>query len=275
MARCGCGGAQCELVRPCLSAGPGISYDNNTGVISTTPIDCSQVRPCISAAPGLTYNPATGVMGPDISNTAGNTLIVDGGGLFVPSAAVTTACGLSGTGSAASPLSVDVATWGFACPQSNGTGVYCDPATGALHGDPPVRMAFFGDVLIQTFPGGLPVPTAVALTTVATYDVDVTNPDPCRPARVILSIQGDFDLNLPPGSGASTGINGDAQTYDFNNGATSQNDVHHQFNRIQGATIPPGGTITVTANLQANRGTGGATIARIQSDIHAWVISNP
>lgn len=62
MARCGCSGAQCNLVRPCLSAGPGIDYDPDSGIISAEPTDCAEVRACLSAGDGISYDPGTGVI---------------------------------------------------------------------------------------------------------------------------------------------------------------------------------------------------------------------
>lgn len=283
MARCGCSGVQCDLVRPCLSAGTGISYDSATGVISAS-ISCTQVRPCLSAGPGITYNSTTGVISADAFScdavrdclSAGPGITFDNAtGVISSPGIITATCGFSGAGTAASPLALRTDPWPFACAQSNGGGVYCDPGTGSLHTDPPVRMDFFGNVFIQNFPGGVLVPAGTPLPVVQTYSVDVINPDPCRSAHIIFSIQGDFDFTLPPGATASSGINGDSQTHDINNGVTTMVDVHHQFNRIQGATVGPGATVTITANLEAGRGTNGATYTRIQSDIHAWVISNP
>ncbi|MGV2914531.1 hypothetical protein [Streptomyces alfalfae] len=88
----GAGAVTCDQVRPCLSAGPGATYDPATGVIgadptlvqagdnvtvtgagtaanpyvvAAEPVSCDDVRPCLSAGPGVDYDPATGVIGAD------------------------------------------------------------------------------------------------------------------------------------------------------------------------------------------------------------------
>ncbi|UJV43000.1 hypothetical protein CVT30_26960 [Streptomyces sp. AMCC400023] len=96
----------CADVRPCISATGGAAYDPGTGVITADlstdagnqlvlggdgglfvpagAVDCADVRPCISATSGAAYNPATGVITADVSGTAGNQLVIDGDGLYVP-----------------------------------------------------------------------------------------------------------------------------------------------------------------------------------------------
>jgi len=94
MARCGCSGAQCNLVRPCLSAGPGIDYDPDSGIISAEPADCTEVRACLSAGPGIDYNPATGVISAGALDCAAvRACITAGPGLsWNPATGVMSAC---------------------------------------------------------------------------------------------------------------------------------------------------------------------------------------
>lgn len=257
MARCACGNAQCDQVRGCLSAGPGINYDATTGIISAPGATCAQVRTCLQAGTGIEYDSTNGII------TATGQI-------------TTAACGFTGNGTAATPLALNTDAWPFACPVSTGTGVYCDPATGSLHSDPEVRLDFFGEAQTETFPSpGLLVPAATTPTDVFSYDLVVTNPDPCRSAHFLYWMQGDVYLDLPPASTAEVGVRGDAMGFHFNNGATTQFDVHTQFNRVQAALLAPSEVRIFTINFQAQRGTGNARIQRIQTDVHSWIVSNP
>jgi hypothetical protein len=253
----------------------GTGSTTNPIVISAEAADCSVVRACLSAGPGVAYDPATGVIGADVSDTPGNTLTLDSGGLFVaPGAAVVaTGCGLAGDGSAADPISVAGGTWPYACDvAAEGGGVFCAP-DGSLRGEPLPRMDFFGQVFNQSFSPAVAVP--VAATTITTFSVEVTNPDPCREAFVVIARQGDVDITLPPGAGAMTGIEGDQMTYDVNTGSTTASLIHHQFVKMGAGSIGPGATTTYTVNVMAGRGIGGAVYERVQADIHVWIISNP
>lgn len=279
MARCSCATAsnQCTCV---VQGGDNATVTGNGSnanpYVVNAIVACDDVRPCINAGPGATYDPATGTVGVCVSSQAGNQIVRDASGcLLVPGgeATVTTACGMSGTGSSASPLAVRSATWPFACDvATQGTGIYCAP-DGSLRSDPQVRMGFFGQTFNQSF--ATPVAVPAAATNIATFSVTVTNPDPCREAFVILARQADVDLNLPVGAGAMTGVAGDQMTYDFNSGSTAQNLIHHQGSKVGAGTIGPGATQVFTCDVLAGRGTGGATYERIQADIHVWVISNP
>lgn len=268
--------APCTTVRGCLSAGSGITYNSATGEIAAAPISCADVRPCISAAPGLTYNSGTGVMGPDISNTAGNSLVVDPGGLYVPATmAVATLCGLTGDGSPANPLGVATATWPFTCGLgANGGGIYCDTNTGQLKGEPMPKMAFFGQTLNTTEPApGTLVPAAT--TVVDTVSVNVTNPDPCRDAFVIAYRQIDVDLTLPSGASATIVQNGDAMSHEENTGTTQQDLIHHQTGKISAGTLAAGASTTFVSPIALGQGVGGARWNRVQADISVWLISLP
>jgi hypothetical protein len=103
-------------------------------------LECAQVRTCFSAGPGATYDPATGVIGAKISTDAGNTTVfgTDGGILTPAAAALVTGCGLSGAGTAASPLvALPVAAsreWStdWSCDAAANSTLHCDPTTGTL-----------------------------------------------------------------------------------------------------------------------------------------------
>ncbi|MFE3122269.1 hypothetical protein ACFXHD_02485 [Streptomyces hydrogenans] len=256
MARCGCGGDRCTCS---IVAGPGIDISGTGGsgtpyTVSAEPLDCADVRACLSAGPGIAYDPATG----EIGSTA---------------AELVTGCGVTGTGQADSPLQVATGAWPYACAiQDEAGGIYCG-TDGVLRGEPLPRAAFFGQVFNKSYPTPPVVP--VAGTTIETFSVEVTNPDPCRSALVLFARQVDIDFNLPPGAGATGGVEGDQLTYDKNTGSSTADLIHHQGVKIGAATIGPGVTTTYPVNILVGRGSGSATYARVQADIHVWIISNP
>lgn len=168
---------------------PGPDY-----VISAVAVpDCVQVRACLSDLPGVLFNPATGTIGPEISATPGNTIVVNPDGLFAPAAAAApsiVACGLTGDGTALTPLAVDTggSVWPFACPQVNGADVYCDAATGRVHVDP--EKFFVDEFFMLTDPNSAGAPFNIngyaAVIGGPTVDIqsdtfNVVNPSPCRP----------------------------------------------------------------------------------------------
>ena len=322
------GSVTCDQVRPCLSAGPGATYDPATGVIgaettlveagdnvtvtgtgaagdpyvvaaeaadptvvqagdratvtgtgtagdpyvvSADPPSCEDVRPCLVAGDGIDYDAATGVVAARPSTDAGNGLgFGTDGGLLVPAAEPLTAgCGLTGDGSAGAPLSAAVAAWPYACDlDANAGGVYCDSA-GQLRSEPRPLATFVQDQQVLN-PANLVVPTPQD-TVVAEHTLVIDNPDPCRPAFVMVEGEADADFNLPPGSGAALGITTDEMSYVANNGATTLLDVHVQGTKVVHTTIPAGGSINFTITITMGRGSGGATYNRVQSYLRAFV----
>lgn len=320
----------CEDVRPCLSAGDGVEYDPDTGVISSPPTvveagtnttvtgtgtaadpyvvssaggggvatvveagdratvtgagtladpyvvsadppSCDDVRPCLVAGDGIDYDPDTGTIAARPSADAGNTLGfgTDGGLLVPPAEPLETGCGLTGDGSAASPLSAAVGTWPYACDlDANAGAVYCD-STGQLRSEPRPLATFVQNQQVLN-PANLVVPTPQD-TVVAEHTLTIDNPDPCRPAFVMVEGEADADFNLPPGSGAALGITTDEMSYVANNGATTLLDVHVQGTKVVHTTVPAGGSINFTITITMGRGSGGATYNRVQSYLRAFV----
>ncbi|MEU9576329.1 hypothetical protein [Streptomyces chilikensis] len=207
----------CEDVRPCLSAGPGATYDPATGVIgadptlvtagtnvtvtgtgttadpyvvAADPVTCDDVRPCLSAGPGVTYDPATGVIGADPTTvTAGTNVTVTGSGTSADPYVVSAAGGgaptvveagdrvtVTGAGTAADPYVV--AADAPSCDEvrpcfSAGDGAAYDPATGMISARPSTDA---GNSLAFGTDGGLLVPAAeaTALQAADTTTVDTT-----------------------------------------------------------------------------------------------------
>lgn len=279
MARCTCGGGDCNcsVVAGTNTTVTGSGSSANPFVVSAV-TNCAEVRTCISEGPGIDYNPATGVISADISETAGNNLIIDGGGLYVPTGAatVTAGCGLTGNGAAATPIRANTGTWPYPCDLDTlASGVYCD-GDGLLRGEPPIRQAFFSAGMNTLFPTEQPVPT-VSDVNVAPVSVDITNPDTCRPAIIMMWTDCDVEFNLPGGGGAAmAGIDGDDLVYLANRGTGTIFSTHVQGTKLQPqAVMTPGETRTVTMNVSMGRGAGGATYVRIQATLRIWVFSIP
>lgn len=282
----------CSVIRPCISAGNGASYSSASGVVaarlSTDPgnlmefggdgglfveTDCPTVRACFSEGDGIDYDPLTGEIKARPSTDPNNTLVFGGdGGLYVPpgSNAVTTGCGLTGIGIVGNPVMAAVSAWPFPCDLEDNAGlVYCD-SDGILRSEPRGRTAFVQNQQILNF-ADLAVP-APQDTQVATHDLNIVNPDPCRPAFVMIEGEVDADFDLPAGnSGAALGIATDEMSYVFNKGATAALDVHIQGTKVVNATIPAGGAFLFSLSIRMGRGSGGATYNRVQSFLRAFV----
>jgi hypothetical protein len=277
MARCQCGGGQCNCV---VEAGDNTTVTGSGSAanpyVVTAVTDCTEVRSCISAGPGVNYDPSTGVVAADLSTTPGNNLTIDGSGLFVPTGAATvsTGCGLLGDGSGSDPVRANTADWPFTCDiTANGGGVYCDSDTGQLKTDPPFRARYREASLGDSFTART-VPANE--TVVDTISVNLTNPDPCRDAFVIVHRTVDVDFNLPANGGqAMSGINGDDLNYMKNTGSTSMTAWHGQHSVRHNSVIPAGGTQTINLDITLGRGGGGATYTRLQATIRAWLFSIP
>lgn len=288
----------CDQVRPCFTAGDGASYDPATGVIGARPstdagneleygsdggllvpsseVTCEDVRPCISAGPGVSYDPETGVIEADLSEDAGNNLVIGGdGGLYVPagSATVATGCGLTGDGSAADPVTAVTGTWEYeGCDVDTAGGqVYCD-STGALRTDPRSTALYVQDQVNQQL-ADTEVPPDLPAILVETRTLDIVNPDPCREAFVICEVEADVDFVLPPGSGAAYGMATDEMHYVANTGTTTVEDSHVQTTKVYHRTIPPGETLVEPLDIILGRGTGGATYNRVQTFMRAFVFN--
>ncbi|MBT3161529.1 hypothetical protein HTV80_00170 [Streptomyces sp. Vc74B-19] len=288
----------CDEVRGCISAGPGIDYDPATGVIGAgispapdntvevapdgglfvppTPVDCAEVRGCISAGPGVDFDPATGVIGANISSQAGNNVAVGpDGGLYVPTGAATveTGCGITGDGSGSAPLELATGEWPFDCPVDDaGAGVYCG-TDGTLRSEPLPKAGFYASDLALSHPERPLIPEE--LTQVASLDIELTNPDPCREALVILFQEADVDMNFPINGEGGVAIDTDSMLHIGNRGNGGMVRQHVQVSKLINVVLAPGETRTQTMTIEMARGSNGASYSRIQGTLRAWVISNP
>ncbi|MEU1852952.1 hypothetical protein ABZ499_27715 [Streptomyces sp. NPDC019990] len=277
MARCGCGGGLCNCT---VQAGDNVTVsgsgsDANPYVISSE-IPCATVRACLSAGDGIDYDAASGVISALLSGQAGNNVSIGpDGGLLVPTAggAVLTGCGLNGDGTGSSPLEAATGAWPYPCPvDANAGGVYCD-SNGILRSDPRPRMTFTNYFDQRDYPD-VPVPAA-ATTVIDTFTVNVTNPDPCRPAQVYTEREVDVRVVLPAGAGAGTGHGSDEMFYMRNTGTGTITGVHAQATKFlpEAFTLGPGATAPVTLNATAGRGSGGAYYYLVNFVLRALIIS--
>ena len=261
-------------------AGPGTTVDGSGSqanpYIVSAQVTCDQVRPCLSAGPGATYDPATGVIGANVSGDAGNNLTLNpDGSLYVPtdSATVTTGCGLTGDGSGGAPLTVATGTWPYPCPPDANGGVIVCGSDGVLRGEPRGRVSFYSYQEVRDYPD-LPVPAGQDQPG-ASFATSVTNPDPCREALVFMEREADVDFILPAGAGAAYGHGSDETFYTRNSGTSTIQDVHAQTTKVFALTalLAPGATLPLTFDVTLGRGTNGATYNRIQIFIRALLIS--
>ncbi|MEU2264911.1 hypothetical protein ABZ568_00355 [Streptomyces olindensis] len=241
MASCKCGGSACNCV---VLEGPGTTV---TGA-------------------GTTTNPIT--VGAKVSPAPGNTLTIDSDGLFVPAPSPPVpGCGLAGSGTAEDPLIADVKAWPYACDiAANGGVVACDPVTGQLYSEPRTQTGYQNYFDTRFYPSVV-VPAGNNLITPAdTFTTTVTNPDPCRSARLFIAREVDVYFTLPPGSTAAYGQESEEMWFTFNNGSTTIIDSHLQSTRwLQyQATVPAGGSVTITSDVRVGKGTGGAVYTQIQ-----------
>jgi hypothetical protein len=273
MADC-CGARRCTCT---LVAGPGVEID---GGGSTT-------NPYVISAPGGGSTPTviqagdtptvdTNVTG---SGTAADPVVVSanvrldatppGGGANLIqsgpdglSVELVTDCGLTGDGSSGAPLAAAVGTWAYPCDvDANAGQVYCD-STGQLRSEPRPVTDYQQQVIDDAYPATV-VPATE--TVIETRDFTITNPDPCRPAYVVLEMELDVDFDIPPGGGAMAAIADDDIFFMRNTGSSLMEKVHAQGTKVFNRTIPPGGTLNVPFSVRMGRGDGGATYDRIQT----------
>ncbi|PSK58003.1 hypothetical protein B0E38_01848 [Streptomyces sp. 111WW2] len=237
-------------------------------------VQCEDVRGCLSGGPGVVFDPGTGEISADVSGQAGNNLTVGPDGLYVPtgSATVNTGCGLTGDGSGGSPVRVAVGAWPYPCSPDTAGGVIVCGADGVLRGEPRGQVNFQQVTETRAY-ADLAVPNV--LTVVDTFTLNITNPDLCRSAAVLVEREVDVDFVLPAGAGASYGHDTDQMYYMRNTGSSTMTDVHTQTTKLYQfmAALAPGAGAMISLPVSMDRGSAGATYNRIQTFIRAILIS--
>jgi hypothetical protein len=275
MARCGCGGAcSCALVAGSNISLLGSGTPANPWIVSaqTNP---AQVRAALTSGQSTVYNPSDGSFDLCLSGDANNAASFGTDGcLFVGAGAstVTTGPGITGNGAPGTPVAANAWPWLYSCDLNTWGGkVYVDPL-GRLRTDPSTETSFqdMGRNFTPPSPVAIPAGSDVVIDSIS---ITLTNPDGCRQSLVILQREFDVQCNLPPNSGGDFGMDTDNMLYHFNNGTTTVTGVHTQLARWGNLTLNPGEVRTVTANITAGRGTGGATFTSIDSVLRAWTIT--
>ncbi|MCF3960601.1 hypothetical protein [Streptomyces fuscigenes] len=276
MARCGCGGGQCACT---LTAGDNILISGTGSAANpfrvSADVPCETVRACFTAGPGIDLDEASGTIAADLSGQAGNNLTIGpDGGLLVPTAggSVLTGCGLTGNGSASSPVKAATGTWPYACsPEEAGTVIACG-TDGVLRGEPRgvASWSTFGEE--RSFPD-----TAIAtgnVVIVDNYSATVTNPSTCNPAMVLVEEEVDMWMVLPAGAGAATGFDSDETFYMRNTGTSTMTGVHAQATKfLSRGMLAPGATVAVGFGASAGKATGGAYYYRINYNLRVFLLA--
>ncbi|MFJ8143263.1 hypothetical protein [Streptomyces sp. NPDC096013] len=210
--------------------------------------------------------------------TAGSGVQVDGNGsttgpYVISAKPPVTGCGLSGDGTDASPLAVAVGAWPYACDPDTSGGVIVCGDDGILRGEPRGQSSMTSYSETRDYPDII-VPAA-ADQLADRFSRTITNPDPCRPALVVVEREVDVYFDLPPGGGAASGYLGDEMYYYRNRGTTTDADVHTQSTKVlpNPGLLAPGASTTLTVDVGVGRGTNGATFHRILVFIRALLIS--
>ncbi|MGW0086556.1 hypothetical protein [Streptomyces sp. NPDC003393] len=233
------------------------------------------MRSCLSAGPGATFDQATGVISARVSGQAGNNLLQQPDGLFVPTGAATISagCGLTGNGSGSAPLEVSTGTWPYPCSPESAGGVIVCGSDGVLRGEPRGRATFTSYYDERDYPD-VAVPSATS-TVVDTFSATVTNDDPCRPALVVVECEADVRFVLPAGATAGAGYDNDEMWFLKNTGSSSMVGVHSQMTKVLGTPGPlaPGASMPISIAVSLGRGTAGAYYYYIQAVMRALMIS--
>lgn len=278
MARCGCGSScGCSLTAGDNTVITGSGTAGNPWVIDSH-ANCTEVRGCLASGAGTVYDPATGSFTVCVSPNAGNQLSKDVNGcLFVPANTnqVITGAGVTGTGSAGDPIRANIRTWPFPCTQDAQGSVVGVDSTGKLVGEPPYHTYFFQLRRTNNFAvGALPVPAGLPISNVDTpFPFVVTNPDPCRPMRLMWKQETRMYVNLPVGSEATTGMNTEEFWAGGNYGtaAIPRNGVYTDKTNEFTSFIGPGASVTLTMQAQAGRAVGTPSIVEIHMSHRVWL----
>jgi hypothetical protein len=166
--------------------------------------------------------------------------------------------------------------WPYPCSQAAGNPLRVDPNCGLYAPPPPkatlVTASGATAVLDQAVP--------VAFTTVETAAITINNPSACYPATVLRLISVDVDFSLPAGASAhATARLAGNEYYDMTNPApaagTSMPFTHMEYTMplTSGGTVPAGGSLAFTADIEVGQGAGNARYRGCRWSITALVMA--
>lgn len=275
---CGSRGCTCTVI-----AGLGVTVDGNGSPTSPYIISAGSASTALrvtdtpsvdltltgTGTAGAPYD-VSAVVRLDPTPPGGGSNLISSGpeGLYVEMA---TGCGLAGAGTTGDPLTAAVAPWPYPCDISTaGSGIYCDPATGELRGDPKPYASSVSHFFTQTFNPPLPGPTA-ANQVIATFCATVTNPDPCRASMLVLAREADITVDLGPDSSIETGQTGDNMTRVRNLTDRFYQGWHDQNTKVLGGgVVAPGASVEVCFDAIAGRSEGTTSITAVQAILRAF-----
>lgn len=169
------------------------------------------------------------------------------------------------------------AAWPYACNQSNGGNLYCDPAAGPngrLHGPPNPRSVLFGTAASSLTPG-LAIPNSGDDIPLATPSVNIVNPSACLSANAFSTWTFDNDITLPVGSRVRLSGDGN-ELYDFTNTGNSTItslgwELGFSYSTViaAGAVVPTSFVVSIRAT-----GTAGVEVNRTQWRVRGIVVTD-
>lgn len=275
-----------------LSAAGLLVLDTDPAVTVAPDAATTNFQPTVTGGPAYLVG-GNVIVDPDPTNQ-----LVDGiNGLLVPAAVaqpVTTACGLSGDGTAGNPLTVVTAA-AVACPADStaGSAIYCDPANNQLFGpaekfhDRQFTTASFGSGQLTSFSAA----DGVTRTLAGFSSITIVNPSPCLDMNVVIRFgvgHGDFENGgNAPGAEARVELlpffNSTGLVTDFVNnqgghqiwgGTAFESDDTQGASSLRAGVIPAGGSarFDIGAQIKVDVYNGNAALLNYQTfiDVEAW-----
>lgn len=214
-------------------------------------VGCEPVQDCIGEAlgDGLEYDSEANSFDVFPSGDEGNAVTIGSDrGVYAQGvqAAIETGCGLTGTGTPDSPLTIAKPEWEFGCPPAeNGQSLGCAD-DGLLYAPPVQRVwtpTFSGGALTVTPPDETPADGYEH-----TFELTLTNPDDCREMRGLVYITCTPMVFSWDVAEVQQWLNGD-RLHRYRNDSGARQGLLHQMVATERITIAPGGTQTIAWRL--------------------------
>lgn len=165
------------------------------------------------------------------------------------------------------------AVWPYACAEAaGGSTLYCNPATGVLHGGPTVKvdavLAFDSSSFADTNVPGV-------FTTIVTTSNPTVNPSSCAEALMIRGFEFEVTFTVPVNNKVQVRFAGDTYWIYHNTGTIPAVDIKCQLSRsMLPAIVAAGAADAGTANLEiVSTGSGTATYSAWQWNARTAYVS--